>query len=281
MRRPELRRRAVIEGYVGDRTNYARLARRWRVDRSTVYRRTQRALQRRLPLLARTKRNLTRCDRVVVLDGKHLRILGKLYTIFVAWDRGFKRPIHFLLRAGGEGELGYWKLMIDLRHAGYEPIAFISDGILSLKEFLAEMYPKLPHQRCTVHLFLAARAKAAPRRMATVRTSEFIEIIRRILWSRSLGEAQARLRRVWNTPNLTPRERRVLEFIWPALPPCFVCRDPQWRHLRLPRSSNAIENVIGQIEARLKTMRGVKSERAATLLINELLLRVKEQTINQ
>ena len=49
----------------------------------------------------------------------------------------------------------------------------------------------------------------------------------------------------------------------------------------LPRSSNAIENVIGQVEARLKTRRGIKSEASMELLVNELLLQVTEQTINQ
>lgn len=274
-------RRAAVEGYVHDRTTYSRLGKRWRVNRSTAYRWVQHALTRRNTLLDRTKKNISKCDGIVVLDGKHVNINGVLHTIFVAWDRRFGKPIHFVLRKGGEGDIGYWKLMIDLRHVGYEPNGFISDGILSLKEFLADMYSNLPHQRCTVHVFLSARGKVAPGRRTPERTRDFIELLKRILWSQTLGAARKKLKKVWDVPHLSPRERRVLEFVWPTLTQCFVCRDPRWKHLNLPRSSNAIENVIGQIEARLKTMRGQKSAVSANLLINEILLRVRRQIINQ
>jgi transposase-like protein len=252
---------------------------RWNVHRSTAYRRVQRALSRRRPLLERTKRNLRLCDGILILDGKHLRIQGKLWTLFVAWDRGFKKPVHHILRKGGEGDVPYWRLLVDLKRLGYVPKGFVSDGILSLKELLSELYPELPHQRCTVHIFLAARAKVATGRKVSTRSKDFVELLRMILWSRTLTEAKRRTQKLWDLRCLTQSERRALEYIWPTLPLCFVCRDRRFRHLRLPRSSNAIENVIGQVEARLKTRRGIKSEASLELLVNELLLQVTEQTI--
>lgn len=273
--------RAAIEGYVGDRTAYERLGKRLMIHKSTAYRRVQYALSRRMRVLDRTKKYLKRCDGVLVLDGKHLRIRGKLHTVFVAWDRGLGRPIHFLIREGGEGDMGYWRLLVDLKRIGYRFFGFISDGIISLKELLADYYPDLPHQRCTVHIFLAARSKVAPGKRGSERTEDFIELLRRILWSRTIREARRRLKKVWMIPYLSNRERRALEYIYPTLPQCFVCRETRWKSLKLPRSSNAIENVIGQLEARFKTMRGIKSAAAAERLINELLLRVKRQVINQ
>jgi transposase-like protein len=218
---------------------------------------------------------------VLVLDGKHLRIHGKLWTLFVAWDRGFKRPVHYILQRGGEGDVPYWRLLVDLKRLGYVPRGFVSDGILSLKELLAETYPDLPHQRCTVHVFLAARSKVAFGKRRSEHTDDFIELSRMILWSRTLQEAERRTQKLWKLHGLTRNERRAIEYIWPTLPQCFVCRDKRFRHLHLPRSSNAIENVIGQIEARLKTRRGIKSEVSMELLVNELLLQVTGQTINQ
>jgi len=240
----------------------------------------QRALKRRQPLLERTKRNLHLCDGVLVLDGKHLRIHGKLWTLFVAWDRGFKKPVHYILQKGGEGDVPYWRLLVDLKRLGYVPKGFVSDGIRSLKELLAESYPDLPHQRCTVHIFLAARSKIAFGKRQSEHTDDFIELMRMILWSRTLQEAKRRIQKLWAVRGLTRNERRALEYIWPTLPQCFVCRDRRFRHLKLPRSSNAIENVIGQVEARLKTRRGIKSNVTIELLVNELLLQVTEQTIN-
>lgn len=107
----------------------------------------------------------------------------------------------------------------------------------------------------------------------------FIEILRNILWSSTLEEARQRFFKTLEVLDLTYREREVLQFIYPALKDCFICRDPAFLSLRLPRSSNAIENVIGHIEARFKTRRGNKSIIACEALINDILLRVGEQTI--
>ena len=277
--RRDVRDRAAIHGYVLDRSTYKRLGERWKVHRSTAYRRVKRALLKRESLLDRTWRNLDRCDGVLILDGKWINIQGILHTCFVAWDRGFKRPIHFLLKEGGEKELWYWRLLLDLEKLGYKPKAFVSDGVLSFKELASDRYPDLPHQRCTVHVFLSARSKIAPGKRTNERGEMFVEILRRILWSRTLKEAERRWRKVWMTKPLKKKERFVLEFIRSALPECFVCRDRKWRALNLPRSSNAIENVIGQAEARLKTRRGNKSLEAATTLLNDLFLRVEEQEI--
>lgn len=283
-RRKDLRDRSALSGYVLDRSTYRRLAVRWRVSPSTAYERVKRALTHKQALIERTKRHLHGCDGVLVLDGKWLRIQGRLWTLFVAWDRGFQKPIHFLIREGGERDIPYWRLLVDLKHIGYVPKAFISDGTSALRDLLEDMYPKLPHQRCTVHVFLAARSKVSRRkRQASLseRQKDFIGLLKQILWSRTLKEAKRRCEKLSRLPSLTRNERLVLEFIWPTLPQCFVCRDEKWRDLKLPRSSNSIENVIGQIEARLKTQRGIKSETSIQLLTNELLFQVTNQVINQ
>lgn len=279
LKRKDVRDRAAIAAYVKDRSTYKRLGERWKVDKSTAYRRVQKALKRRWSLLERTKNNLASCDGILVLDGKHLRIQGKVWTLFVAWDRGFKKPVHCILRKGGEGDVPYWRLLVDLKRLGYVPKGFVSDGILTLKELLSDSYPDLPHQRCVVHVFLAARSKVATGRKIPERSKEFIELLRMILWSQTLAEAKRRTQKLWNIRGLTNSEHRALEYIWPTLTQCFVCCDKRWQYLKLPRSSNAIENVIGQIEVRLKTRRGIKSDTSVELLVNELLLQVSEQTI--
>lgn len=279
LKRRDIRDRFAIDAYTKDRSTYERLGARWKVHRSTAYRRVQRALKQKRSLLERTKRNLHLCDGVLVLDGKHLRIHGKLWTLFVAWDRGFKKPVHYILQKGGEGDIPYWRLLVDLKRLGYVPKGFVSDGISSLRELLSELYSSLPHQRCTVHIFLAARAKVAIGRKVPERSRDFIELIRAILWSRTLATAKRRTQKLWQLRGLTQGERKALQYVWPTLSQCFVCREKRFLDLKLPRSSNAIENVIGQVEVRLKTRRGMKSETAMELLVNELLLQVTEQTI--
>lgn len=276
-----MRDRAAIDAYTKDRSTYRRLAKRFRVSVGTAFNRVQRALKKKPSLIERTKRHLKDCDGVLVLDGKLIRIQGKLFTCFVAWDRGFKKPIHFLLKEGGEKELWYWRLLVDLERLRYRPKGFVSDGIISLKESLADRYPDLPHQRCTVHIFLAARSKVIYGKKIDARSRAFVDQLKDILWAKTLTGAKRIFKKIWNTKGLTRRERIALKFIYPTLPECFVCRDPKFKHLKLPRSSNAIENVMGNIEVRLKTMRGTKSRLAAEALINEILLQVSSQVINQ
>lgn len=279
--REDQRDRGAVDGYVKDRSTYKRLGERWRVHRVTAYRRVQKALQKRYSLLERTKRHLDECDGILVLDGKWLRIRGKRYTCFVAWDRGYGKPIHFLLREGTEKEVWYWRLLVDLERLGYKPRGFVSDGILSLKEMLDDRYPHLPHQRCAVHVFLSARAKILGGGAPDDRAKAFIEKLRRVLWSKTIDLARQRFQELWNTPRLARGERMALEFISPTFKDIFVACDPRWQRLKLPRSSNSIENVIGNIEARLKTRRGNKSVVAVEILINEILLEVSLQSVNR
>ena len=281
MRQKKRRRRTVIEAYVGDGTTYARLGRRWGVDRSTAYRRLMRALKGRIRVIARTKRLLTKCDGICLLDGKHLRIGRRLFTIYVAWDRGLGRPINVHIREGGESDMGYWHLLVGLTHAGYAPKAFVSDGYPALKAFIAETYPDLPHQRCVVHTFMWVRSVVAPGKRKSWRQHSFVELARRILWARNFLIAKRRLEKLTAMRLLNPKEKKALAIMASALEQVFTNADARWRNLHLPRSSNAIENVMGQIEARLKTRRGTKSIAAIDALINEILLRVKRQIINQ
>jgi hypothetical protein len=281
MKRRDHRDRAAIAGYVLDRSTYRRLSKRWNISLGTAYNRVKRALDERQPLLSRTKQCLTSCDGIVLLDGKHVSIMGKTHTLFVAWDRGLGLPIHFRLQEEGEKELWYWKMMLELKYIGYTPNGFVSDGIVTLKEYLSEAYPTLPHQRCTVHIFLSLRGKLKGSGKKDERAQELIELVKRILWSKNLSVAEERLRCLQQTTHLQPKERPVLNLLAQTLPECFVCCDPKWKYLKLPRSSNAIENVMGQVEARLKTRRGTKSLASARLLVNELLLQVKRQVINQ
>lgn len=281
LKRKDTRDRAAIAGYVLDRSTYRRLGDRWKVDHTTAMRRVRRALMKRRSLLDRTKRLLHSSDGIVLLDGKHVSIKGKKHTLFVAWDRGLGLPIHFRLQEEGEKELWYWKMMLELKYIGYIPKGFVSDGIATLKEYLSQACPDLPHQRCTVHVFLAIRGKLKGNGKKDERAQDLIELVKHILWSKSLPVAEERLLRLQQTTHLKPKERNVLDLLAQTLPECFVCRDPKWRHLKLPRSSNAIENVMGQAEARLKTRRGTKSLASARLLVNELLLQVRRQVINQ
>jgi DnaJ-domain-containing protein 1 len=285
LKRGDVRDWAAIAGYVLDRSTYKRLGDRWGVHKSTACRRVARALARRLPLIARTVRLLRRTDGVLVLDGKHLRVGGRRFTLFVAWDRGLGLPVHYVLAEGGERELWYWKLVLDLRTAGYTPKAFVSDGIPAVAELVSETYAGLPHQRCTVHVFLRARAMLALRGRRTgaerERASAATELLKAVLWSETLALARDRLGRMAAVEGLIHSEIRAIRFVGDALEACFAAADPKWRHLNMPRSSNAIENVIGQVEARLKTVRGPKSKGSLDRLVNELLLQVKRQVTNQ
>jgi hypothetical protein len=280
VRRADRRDKAALDGYLKDRSTFERLGERWGVAKSTAYERVKRALEKQQDLLSRTKHSLNRCDGVCLLDAKHRRILGKKYAIFVAWDRGLGQPIHALIQEGGEKELWYWRLLVDLKRSGYVPKAFVSDGFIALKEFIADAYPGLPHQRCTAHVFMFAKSKVATGRNITEEDANFLERIKTILWSPTLRIAKKRLHRLQLSERLRPKDWRALEIVGNALEECFVCKDSKWKHLLLPRTSNAIENVMGHLEARFKTTRGSKRLESVRRLVNRLLMQIKPQSIN-
>lgn len=65
----------------------------------------------------------------------------------------------------------------------------------------------------------------------------------------------------------TPAQKRILKWFWQKVQ--FAVMGLSFEE-NVPRTSNMLENINGQIEARLKTFRGVKSEQSLNKILKIL-----------
>jgi len=65
----------------------------------------------------------------------------------------------------------------------------------------------------------------------------------------------------------SPKEKYILDWFWKILPNAIMCLSFEEN---VPRTSNLLENLNGQIEQRLKTFRGVKSEQSLNKILKIL-----------
>lgn len=196
-----------------------------------------------------------------MLDGKYVSILGKSICIHIAFDSSLG-VIDFWID-DTENKTAYGYILRRLKEVGYEPICCVSDDNISISSLLDEN--QIPHQLCIFHLIKTLR------KMLVLKGSFFGEIDPRykVMYSRMKGlfktsKIENLPERVDNFRRLqifwqTPKQRAVLRWFWEKLP--YAVMGLSFTE-KIPKTSNLLENQNGQIEARLKTFRGVKSEKA-------------------
>lgn len=191
---------------------------------------------------------------VVILDAKHRRCSKKPFTLYVAQDAGTGHPLCWILLPRRETRQGYDHLLVFLKkHTVLKGI--VSDWHRSIRASVHDHAPRVPHQRCAAHVLQEAGRKLGTYAFRTSRGREFWKIIRYVgLQCQTLQEAEQGQRKIERQLSLfSDREQKALHIVFEALPDIYVFM----AHPRsIPRTSNRIENLMGQLEARLKTFRG-------------------------
>ncbi len=243
---------------------------------------------------------INRWNGILLLDGKYL---NKRSVLLLAIDYTTLDIVAHLVCAG-ETEENYIKLVDMAEAAGYRIRAVISDGepsIITLTQprkplFIRKgtrPYPRpgippakpnlprllgIPHQWCTVHAECELRGylvKAA--RLTHMDEYEFARIetlIKNILFATTIRKA----RKSYQLLLLAAAETHSR--VYQQIPGMIAAR---WKLLtahhsvrigrrRLPRSSNAIENVISYLNTRLKTMRKLRTESSAVPICNLIVV---------
>lgn len=236
----------------------------------------------------------------MLLDGKYL---NKRSVLLLAIDYTTLDIVAHLV-CEAETEENYIKLVDMVEEAGYKIAAVISDGepaILALTQpkkpafirkgtrpyprpGIAPVNPKLPkllgipHQWCCVHAERELRGylvKAA--RITSMDENEFEAIqiiIKNILFASTLNKAKKSYRL------LLEKAANTHSRVYQQIPQMLASR---WKLLtahhsikigrsRLPRSSNAIENVISYLNIRLKTMRKLRTTSSAVPICNLIVV---------
>lgn len=217
--------------------------------------------------LERLKKHIHSASGVLILDSTFASVRGRERYIHIAYDTALG-VVDFWIDVA-ENKTAYAYLLRRLKEAGYPFRCVVSDGHFAIVPAVDE--EGYPHQRCIFHLlrnlkvFLSEQGEFSNgngilySRIKYILKSPTIEALeKRVSWFRKYSASHFQ----------TKRQKSALGWLWHILPQatihlCFVERD-------IPRTSNLLENLNGQIKARLKTFRGVKSEKSLNNLLKIL-----------
>jgi len=219
--------------------------------------------------LENLRKNLPKASKILLLDGKYVNILGESVCVHIAFDSGIG-VIDFWID-DTENKTAYAYILRRLKDLGYEPICCVSDDHWSISSLLEE--EKIPHQLCVFHLLKTLRKMLIKKDLfAADIPAEY-----QVMYSRMKGIFKTK--RIEDLPERidqfrkiqpcwkTPRHQYALEWFWKKLPNAVMGLSFVEE---IAKTSNMLENINGQIEQRLKTFRGVKSEQSLNKILKIL-----------
>lgn len=227
---------------------------------------------------------------ILLLDGKYL---NRKNVLLIAVDYLTLDIVSHIV-VTKETEEGYSRLIDMVESCGYKIKALISDGhpaILALTRTKKQTplketrrYPRpgipaavklisrlsgIPHAWCVVHAKRDLMVSLAKLKLRKKSTLKLRRIINSVLFAATLSKAKKNLKRLINVTRSNPKvfNQTSLWIIerWEYLTLHFNFRV---NNRKIPRSTNAIENVISYVNTRLKTMRRVRSESSGVAITN-------------
>lgn len=203
------------------------------------------------------KKNLSEASGILILDGTFVKVLGDERCIHIAFDTGIGVVDYWI--DDTENKTAYSYILARLKSAGYEIICAVSDGDWSLLSLLDE--EGIPHQRCIFHILEDLRAMLSVRGELIGGDHILYSRLKYILKSNTLEKLAMRIeqfRTITEPIFRTSKQSHVIGWFWNIIADASI--HLSFKPRQVPRTSNILENLNGQIKARLKTFRGVKSE---------------------
>lgn len=144
-----------------------------------------------------------------------------------------------------------------MKNVGYEPICVVSDGHWGIKALCEE--ERIPQQFCIFHILRYLRYQLSDHGELLKGNKVLYSRLKGILKSSSIERLEIKVQtfRKILLHFETPRQKQVIKWFFQVLPRAVI-------HLsfeeNIPNTTGLLENLNGQIRARLKTFRGVKSQ---------------------
>jgi hypothetical protein len=221
------------------------------------------------------KKNLHKTSGILVIDAKHVPVKGEDYCEFLAYDTNIGL-INRCYRKGGESTWGYREIFKNIRDVGYEVKVVVSDGGSGIYSALRHFGIKR-HQRCHIHLLRDLKTGLrvhAKRPRIVLRKYYWVKYAKLVLNFSDEHQLVLRLEHF----------KRIVFTMWQGggdvevnsikgfirtLPLAFTFMDYQ-KFWSIPKSTNVLEGYISHLNARLKTMRGLKSPANAGRILNAI-----------
>lgn len=261
--------RKSAEQWILDRSTLRRIQKRTSVSFSAKWKQAQKYADHVPFPLINLKNNLSRASRILLLDGKYVAVLGESVCVHIAYDTGIGVVDFWVDDA--ENKTAYSYILRRLKDHGYTPICAVSDDNSCISTLLAE--ENIPHQLCIFHLLRSLRKNLA----GSAAVHAEIPPKYRVMYSRMKGVFKTKniehlpekidqfrkLQFIWTEY----KQRNTLAWFWDKLPRAVMGLS---FNENVPRTNNLLENLNGQIEQRLKTFRGVKSEKSLNKILKIL-----------
>lgn len=204
---------------------------------------------------------------ILLLDGTFLKIRGEERVILIAYDTILGVVDFFIDET--ENKTSYSLILARLRKEGYIFRCIASDGHGSLESLIEE--ERIPHQRCHFHIMQDLDQFLSVRGERRGKDQILYSRLKYILHARTLEILVERLDMFRkHTIHLFPsaKHRKVIRWFWNILPKAEMFLS--FESGEVPTTTGILENLNGQIKARIKTMRGMKSEQSLENLLKIL-----------
>lgn len=209
-------------------------------------------------------RNLNGASGILLLDATFTKIRGRDLGIIIAYDTGLG-VIDYWFDVT-ENATAYNYILRRLEEVGYTPICTVSDGFSAILTVIEER--RLPHQRCIFHLLKNLRTTLTNQgNWKRPKDHVLYSRIKGMFKTTRLEDLPERVNSFREFQGIFPGREEIFKWFWSVLPAAVM-------HLsyeeEVPRTTALLENLNGQIKARLKTFRGVKSEKSLHNLLKIL-----------
>jgi transposase-like protein len=196
------------------------------------------------------------------LDGKTVRVGGKKLVLLIAVDLSTEDIVDAML-ADHEDYFTIRPFLKEIRdEIGYKPNEAVIDLDQAWEEAVSDIFPDVPIQLCVVH-FERIFDREVPASKRTAAQQELKEIIRRVIYSKNMGDSKNALNEILlKRKQRRFRDRKSLKMI----------RSLEYNfemlatHFRVPnsfRDNNRTESVNDKIQTRLGIIRGYKKRESA------------------
>jgi len=235
-----------------------------------------------------------RWGHIIYLDAKWL---GKKRALLLAVDTKTLDIVAWLV-CSGETERNYKRLVNKVQKCGYKIKAVVSDGEPSILALTQPKKPKrtrtgnrpfprpgikprplrkkaklegIPHQWCVVHAQRVIRGLIMQCRKT--RRNTLRKLTNQTLFASTEKKAKrARRKLIKEFDHLRSDEWKVIKFLLKRWNLLMTHHKVRIDGKKIPRDTNGVENVISYLNTRLKTMRGLKSAKSATAIINLIVV---------
>lgn len=262
-----MKRRRSAEKWILDRSTLRRIGKRTDKSHVTHWKLSQRYAEHILSPLENLRHHTKEATGILLLDGTWVNIRGESFCIHIAYDTGIGVVDYWIDCTENKQAYGY--VLRRLTDAGYAIRAAVSDGHSSLTSLFDEEH--IIHQRCMFHLLQDLNELLSIDGELFGGNAILYSRLKYILKSKTLEKLVARLdvfREKTQHLFSSYKHRRTIKWFWNILHDATV--HLSFEAAEVPSTNNLLENLNGQIKARLKTFRGVKSEKSLHNLLKIL-----------